>query len=420
MKTKSTYFLLAGQSTAHITLITLTISVLTLFFSSCKSSKKLEVPGKTVTSTDSILHTGAEDTGSYFPLIRHKKVALVANQTSLLRNAKGNYTHLVDTLLAQNIAVQKVFSPEHGFRGKADAGEKVSDNIDAKTGLPLISLYGSHKRPTSKQLKGIDVILFDLQDVGVRFYTYLSTLHYVMEAAAENHIPLIVLDRPNPNAAYIDGPVLQEKYHSFIGMHPVPVVYGMSIGEYARMINGEKWLRNGQTCDLQVVKLRNYTHHTQYTLPVKPSPNLPNAQAVALYPSLCFFEGTCVSCGRGTSMQFQIFGDPELPPSSYPFHFTPQPNEGAKHPKHQGKICYGKDLRKARVQAINLQWLRNAYASYPDKTRFFKPFFTKLAGTAALQNQIELGYSDEDIHKTWEPGLQKFKKIRAKYLLYPE
>ena len=420
MRIKSTYFFRAGQSIATIRLVALIFSVLSLFFLSCKSNQKVEKSGKVPLLHDTITHTGAEDTGAYLPLLQHKKVALVANQTSLIRNANGKYTHLVDTLLAKKITIRKVFSPEHGFRGKADAGEKVVDNIDVKTGLPLISLYGSHKRPTPEQLKNIDLILFDLQDVGVRFYTYLSTLHYVMEAAAENHIPLIVLDRPNPNASYIDGPVLQEKYHSFIGMHPVPVVYGMSIGEYAQMINGERWLRNGQPCDLQVIKLQNYTHHSPYKLPVKPSPNLPNAQAVSLYPSLCFFEGTSVSCGRGTSMQFQIFGDPELPPSSYPFSFTPQPNESAKHPKHQGKVCYGKDLRKARVHAINLQWLLNAYASYPDKTRFFKPFFTKLAGTEALQNQIELGYSEEDIRKTWEPELQKFIKIRAKYLLYPE
>ena len=394
-----------------------------LFLISCKTNTQ---GPKTISNQSEInttkLEVAASQLEKYIPLLKGKNVALVANQTSLIENAsfkKKKYTHLVDTLLALNISLKKVFSPEHGFRGKADAGEKVLDGKDPTTGIPIISLYGSNKKPKSNQLKGVDILVFDLQDVGVRFYTYTSTLHYVLEAAAEAAIPVIVLDRPNPNAHYIDGPILERKHESFIGMHPVPIVSGMTIGEYAQMINGEKWLKNGINCDLTVIPLANYTHKTAYELPVKPSPNLPNAKAINLYSSICLFEGTRISCGRGTETQFQIFGAPQLPSEKYTFSYTPIPNQGAKHPKHQDKLCYGMNLQEhKRLDEIELNWILNAYANYPNQKDFFIPYFSKLAGTAKLQNQIELGYSAIDIKKTWQPGIEKFKKIRLKYLLY--
>ena len=394
-----------------------------LFIISCKTNTQ---GPKTISNLSEIsttkLEVAASQLEKYIPLLKGKNVALVANQTSIIENPslkKEKYTHLVDTLLALNISLKKVFSPEHGFRGKADAGEKVLDGKDPSTGIPIVSLYGSNKKPKSNQLEGIDIIVFDLQDVGVRFYTYTSTLHYVMEAAAEAAIPVIVLDRPNPNAHYIDGPILERKYESFIGMHPVPIVSGMTIGEYAQMINGEKWLQNGINCDLTVIPLANYTHKTAYELPVKPSPNLPNAKAINLYSSICLFEGTRISCGRGTETQFQIFGSPLLASEKYTFSYTPIPNQGAKHPKHQDKLCYGMNLQEhKRLDEIELNWILNAYANYPNQKDFFIPYFSKLAGTAKLQNQIELGYSAADIKKTWQPGIEKFKKIRLKYLLY--
>ena len=398
---------------------------LSFFIISCKSNPKAVEKPIENQKNNTKLQVGANQLERYLPLLKGKKVGIVGNQTSLVNSNFNiphpeltNYTHLVDTLLHLNVNIVKVFSPEHGFRGNADAGEKVVDGIDSKTGLTIISLYGSNKKPSTTQLKGIDILLFDLQDVGVRFYTYISTLHYVMEAAAENNIPVIVLDRPNPNAHYVDGPILEDKFKSFVGMHPVPIVYGMTIGEYANMINGEAWLRNGLHCDLTVVPLKNYTHKTVYNLPVKPSPNLPNAQAVALYPSLCFFEGTTISCGRGTNKQFQVFGAPGLPKDLFPFQFIPQPNKGAKHPKHQGESCQGLDLQEVAVHKINLQWLLDTYTSTPDKDMFFNSFFDKLAGTNKLQNQIKLGYTQRDIRKTWLPNLEKFKKTRQRYLLY--
>src|SRR5690554_1614321 len=294
---------------------------------------------------------GAERFQVYSELLKEKNVGIVANQTSYLENEKQ---HLVDFLVSKKISVRKVFAPEHGFRGTADAGEHVKDGVDSKTGIPLISLYGNNKKPSQEQLKRIDVVVFDIQDVGARFYTYISTLHYVMEACAEAGIPVIVLDRPNPNGHYIDGPILEIEHQSFVGMHPIPVVHGMTMGEYAKMINGEGWLNNLENdppkekviCDLTVIKMENYTHKTPYFLPIKPSPNLPNDQAINLYPSLCFFEGTFVNAGRGTDMQFQVFGAPSLPAAQFPFTYTPQSNEGAKDPKFKGQLCYGKDLRQ--------------------------------------------------------------------------
>ncbi|QMU64431.1 MAG: DUF1343 domain-containing protein [Flavobacteriaceae bacterium] len=367
---------------------------------------------------DARIKTGAERIARYLPKLRNKKVAVVANQTSVIKKQRGEhrFTHLVDSLLSLKINIKKVFAPEHGFRGKADAGEFIQNTTDTKTGLPVISLYGKNKKPSKKQLKGIDIVIFDIQDVGARFYTYISTLHYMMEACAESGVSLIVLDRPNPNGHYIDGPVLEKKHMSFVGMHPVPVVYGMTIGEYAQLINGEKWLANKIRCKLTVIPLKNYTHDSEYSLPVKPSPNLPNDKAINLYPSLCFFEGTNVNAGRGTDEQFQIYGSPFLDKKG--FSYTPKANEGAKYPKHQHMICYGEDLRNTKkLDVLNLSWLIKAYRQ--NKTKyFFNAFFTKLAGTKKLQEQIEKGISEEEIRASWKKALEDFRKKREKYLIY--
>jgi len=365
------------------------------------------------------LKTGAEQIQTYLPLLQSKRIAVVANQTSVIANEKGGFTHLVDSLLNSEIDIKTVFAPEHGFRGKADAGEKVDDSFDTKTGLPIISLYGKHKKPTAEDLNGIEVVVFDIQDVGVRFYTYISTLHYVMEASAEQNIPVIVLDRPNPNRHYVDGPVLEKAYKSFVGMHPVPVVYGMTIGEYAQMINGESWLQNGVSCDLKVIRLDNYNPDKIYELPIKPSPNLPNAKSINLYPSLCFFEGTNVNAGRGTEMQFQVFGSPFLNKDYFDFQYTPKPNEGSKYPKHEGVVCYGEDLRNTiNLTSINLEWLIEAYQHSSKDKKFFIPFFTKLAGTGKLEGQIAQGLKAEEIRNSWQEGIEDFIKLRTKYLIY--
>jgi len=357
--------------------------------------------------------TGADNTAAYLPLLKDKKVGIVTNQTGILSTG----THLVDYLLEQKIKLQTIFAPEHGFRGTADAGEHVVDGKDTTTGLPIISLYGNNKKPKPEQLTGMDVLVFDLQDVGARFYTYISSLHYIMEACAENHIPLIVLDRPNPNGGIVDGPVLEKEFTSFVGMHPIPLLHGMTIGEYAQMINGEKWLKDGAQCTLTVIPCLQYQREMAYSLPVKPSPNLPNDQAVNLYASLCLFEGTNVSVGRGTEKQFQIYGSPYLPVSA--FSFTPVPNVGAKEPPYLKQLCYGEDLTgSAKVHQLQLKWLLKAYQTTADKTKFFTPFFTKLAGTKKLQQQLENGATEAVIRKSWEPGLTAFKAMRRKYLLY--
>lgn len=362
---------------------------------------------------------GANRTEEYLPLLKDKKVGMVGNQSSLIKKDNGEYVHVVDSLLKRDVNLVKVFAPEHGFRGKADAGEHVEDGKDPKTGLPIISLYGSNRKPSADQLEDIDVMIFDLQDVGARFYTYISSLHYVMEACAENNVPLIILDQPNPNGHYVDGPVLDPEYHSFVGMHPVPVVHGMTMGEYAQMINGEKWLQDGVQCELKVIKLDNYDHQKAYDLPVKPSPNLPNAKSINLYPSLCFFEGTTVNAGRGTDKQFQVFGSPQLDSTFYDYSYTPESKDGAKNPKHLGEKCYGKDLSETgRLDKINLEWLINAYKHTSDKSNFFNKFFTKLAGGPKLQKQIEKGMSAEEIRATWQDDLKVFKSKRKKYLLY--
>ncbi|QOG91160.1 DUF1343 domain-containing protein [Flavobacterium columnare] len=356
--------------------------------------------------------TGADNSSIYLPLLKDKRVGIVTNQTGILHDG----THLVDFLIDHKISIQKIYAPEHGFRGTADAGELIKDGKDYKTGLPIISLYGNNKKPKSEQLDGIEVMVFDLQDVGVRFYTYISSLHYVMEACAENNIPLLVLDRPNPNGNIIDGPVLETEFKNFVGMHPVPVLYGMTIGEYANMINGEKWLKNGIECKLKIISCKNYKRGMFYDLPVNPSPNLPNHQAINLYASLCFFEGTNVSVGRGTEKQFQIYGSPYLTEND--FTFTPLPNLGAKDPLWNGKVCYGEDLsRIEKVKQLELKWVIKAYKENSQTMNpFFNSFFTKLAGTKKLQQQIERGVSEKEIRKSWKKDLLKFKHIRLKYL----
>ena len=374
------------------------------------------------------IKTGADNYTNYLPLLKGKKVGVLTNQTGMVKKADTinsgkdinigyKSISIVDFLLDKNIEVSKIFAPEHGFRGTADAGELIKDGKDIQTGLPIVSLYGNNKKPKPEQLEGIEVLVFDLQDVGARFYTYISSLHYVMEACAENNIQLIVLDRPNPNGGIVDGPILEEEYQSFVGMHPIPVLHGMTIGEYARMINGEEWLKNNIRCNLVVIPCTNYKRDMAYHLPVKPSPNLPNDQAINLYPSLCFFEGTNVSVGRGTDKQFQIYGSPYLPKGN--FSFTPAPNEGAKDPVYNGKTCYGKDLtRIERINKLELKWLMDAYNTTEDKSKFFNTFFTKLAGTKQLQEQIEAGKTEDEIRKSWQEGLTQFKKMRKQYLIY--
>jgi len=358
------------------------------------------------------IKVAAAQTELYLHLLKGKNIAIVANQTSTI-----NSTHVVDSLLSLDISVKKVFAPEHGFRGKADAAEVVKDGFDIKTGLSIISLYGKNKKPTVAQLQGIDLILFDIQDVGARFYTYISTLHYVMEAAAELGIPVMVLDRPNPNGHYIDGPVLDMKYKSFVGMHPVPLVYGMTIGEYGQLINGEKWLKNGIRCDLTIIPLKNYTHNSEYSLAIRPSPNLPNDTSINLYPSLGFFEGTIINAGRGTEFQFQRYGAPFFAKSN--FSYTPKSNFGAKYPKHKAKLCYGVNLSNVKkLSSVNLEWLIDAYQKTPKTEKFFGKTFTIHAGNTKLQQQIEQGLTSKEIRKSWQKDLNAFKKIRKNYLIY--
>ena len=360
---------------------------------------------------------GANQIELYKFIIEGKSVAVVANQTSMIGS-----THLVDKLLSIGINIKVIFSPEHGFRNLADAGESIENGRDANTGIPLISLYGSHFKPTAQDLAGIDVVIFDIQDVGTRFYTYISTLHYILESCAENHVRCLVLDRPNPNGFYFDGNVLDTAYRSFVGMDPVPVVHGMTVGEYASMINEEGWLKNGVKCDLVVIKCKNYTHKTLYELPVKPSPNLPNQTSVYLYPSICFFEGTSISLGRGTSFPFQVFGNPDLPDRG--FSFVPESVPGAKNPPLLGKKCFGTDLRDAIEMKLapkpelNLDWVISAYNDFPKKDKFFNSYFDVLAGGPVLREQIQKGMTSDQIRETWKDGLAKFAKIREKYLLY--
>jgi uncharacterized protein YbbC (DUF1343 family) len=384
------------------------------------------------------VQTGADRMEVYLPLLKNKKVAIFANPTSVVGK-----THLVDTLLKSGIRIVKIFGPEHGFRGDADAGEHVGDQIDKKTGIPIVSLYGNHKKPTSEDLADVDVVVFDVQDVGVRFYTYISSLEYLLEACIELHKPLMVLDRPNPNGFYVDGPVLNKKFKSFVGMQAIPVVHGLTIGEYSMMLMGEKWLSEKAnkinsynvsttpTVDtpfhVQVIKCKGYTHQTIYELPVMPSPNLKDMQSIYWYPSTCFFEGTVLSEGRGTDKPFQIFGHPTLPKNLYAF--TPKPNAGAKNSKCFFQECYGWNLngtKAAVLKAVNnqiqLKHLLKAYEMFPGKDSFFlkNNFIDKLAGTDDLKKQIIEGKSEAQIRASWEPALAEYKAMRKKYLLYED
>jgi len=412
-----------------------------LLIVSCKAQKNAQQDTETIPR----ITPAAERISEYVPLLKGKRVGLFANQTSTV-----GHRHLADTLRNLGVDIRIIFGPEHGFRGTADAGEKVGNYIDKETGIQVISLYGAKRKPSAEELEKVDILVFDIQDVGVRFYTYISSLEEFMEAAFENGKPLILLDRPDPNGHYVDGPVLDKKYKSFIGMQSVPVVYGMTIGEYAMMIAGERWLnekannkydyyRNSKpTSDtpfyFQVIKCDNYTHKSKYVLPVRPSPNLPSIQSIYLYPSTCFFEGTVLSEGRGTSRPFQVFGHPSLPKNLYAF--TPNPNEGAKSSKLYGQVCYGWDLGgtpeevlKKVDNRIQLKWLLDAYQLFPGKDSFFiipksgkmeESFFNRLAGNNELWQQVKSGQSEDEIRKSWEPALSNFKKIRKKYLLYPD
>ena len=367
-----------------------------IVFVSCKNEPKLI--------------SGAEQTNMYIKKISNKNVGIVANQSSVI-----GQTHLVDSLNKLNINITKIFSPEHGFKGDKDAGKYISNKYEAITGIPIISLYGKNKKPSKDDMQNIDVLVFDLQDVGVRFYTYLSTLHYVLEACAENDIQVLVLDRPNPNGHYIDGPILDTNFKSFVGLHPVPIVYAMTIGEYAKMINGERWIND--LCDLEVIKMVNYNRDQLYELPIKPSPNLPNAKSINLYPSLCLFEGTNVSVGRGTDKPFQQFGSPYL--SIYDYSFVPVSGPGSKFPKHENKVCKGKNLENyPNLNHIDLGWLISSFNQTENKEVFFNNFFNKLAGNDKLRNQIEIGLNEDEIKNSWKNELENFKKIRLKYLIY--
>jgi uncharacterized protein YbbC (DUF1343 family) len=418
------------------------LGIVTIFQTTCGNAQ----PNESMVKGDGIIKSGADRMEVYLPLIKGKKVGIFANHTSLVGK-----THLVDTLLAKGINVVMIFAPEHGFRGEADAGEKVGNTKDSKTGIDIISLYGSKRRPSVEDLQKVDVLIFDIQDVGLRYYTYISSLEELMNAAIENAKPLLVLDRPNPNGFYVDGPVLEKPFKSFVGMQPVPIVYGMTIGEYGMMLVGEKWLsakanKNMETFQnsvptadtpfhFQVIKCAEYTHKSKYELPVAPSPNLPNMQSIYLYSSTCYFEGTDVSLGRGTDKPFQVYGHPTMPKNL--FSFTPRSVAGAKNPPQLNKTCYGADLSKEEIdinqpewQRIQLKYLMNAYQLFPDKSKFFlttkdKPqpqdyFFNKLTGNALLMEQLKSGVSEAEIRKSWEPGLAAFKVIRKKYLLYPD
>ena len=367
-------------------------------------------------SNDSVI-AGAYRIDDYRNLIKGKTIAVVANQTAMVGE-----THLVDMLIKEGMNIAAIMAPEHGFRDLADAGAKIESGKDKVTGIPVISLYGANYKPTPENLKGIDVVIFDIQDVGVRFYTYISTLSYALEACAENNVKCIVLDRPNPNGFLLDGNILDTAYKSFIGLHPIPIAYGMTIGEYATMVNGEGWLKGGVKCDLSVITCKNYDHSTYYELPVKPSPNLANQNAVYLYPSTCFFEGTSLSLGRGTPFAFQVYGSPRMPDRG--FSFTPESVPGASNPLFAGEKCYGVDLRNALNDGIvpkpqiNLEWIINAYNDFPEKDKFFTRYFDTLAGGPTLRQQIQQGLSAGQIRESWKDGLEKFGKIRAKYLLY--
>lgn len=398
-----------------------TVLLLFLMLSSCKGQQKQDEVSSNPSKTEPIpeIKVAANRTEIYLPMLQGKKVGVVANPTSVVFHG-NEHTHLVDSLLSHDVEVKQVFAPEHGFRGTADAGEHVKDGVDSQTGLPIVSLYGKNRKPSKAQLEELDVVVFDIQDVGVRFYTYIATLQLVMEACAENDTPIIVLDRPNPNGHYVDGPTMMKEHAGYLGLNPIPLVYGMTMGEYAQMLNGEGWLENGLKADLTVVHLENYTHASEYHLPIRPSPNLPNDVSITLYPSLGLFEGTNVNAGRGTEFQFQRYGASFMDSTQYDFKYVPEPNFGSKSPKEQGKVCYGRDLSQTpRMNEVTMEWVIDAYQNTTDKSKFFlTDGFTKHAGTPLLQKQIEQGMTNEEIKATWQNDLEKFKKIREKYLIY--
>ena len=379
------------------------------------------VPGYSQDLYDITIQPADATPANYVPLLKHKRVALVINQTS-----KVGDESLLDILLIRNIDVVKIFVPEHGFRGHDDAGASVENTVDSVTHLPVISLYGTHKKPKPEDLADVDIVVYDLQDVGVRFYTYISTLEYCMESCAENHKQFMILDRPNPNGFYVDGPILETENRSFVGMQPIPIVYGMTAGEYAQMLVGEQWVAHAADVDLKVMKCINYDHTKKYNLPVAPSPNLRTMAAVYAYPSLCLFEGTTISVGRGTNLPFQQYGCPEFE-GKYAYSFTPKSMEGAKSPPYQNKVCFGeivgteaREVLEKTNNSMRINWLITAWNKYPDKEKFFNNFFIKLAGTNKLQEQIKNGATEEQIHASWQTDIVAFKKIRKKYLLYPE
>jgi len=384
------------------------------FVVACKAppTKRQQIapPVKTV---DGQVKTGADQVENFYKTLAGKRVALVVNHTSLIGK-----THLADSLKALGANIVKIFGPEHGFRGNAADGELVNDSVDMRTGIALVSLYGKNKKPTQQQLENVDLVVFDIQDVGTRFYTYISTMHYVMEACAEARKKVIILDRPNPNA-FVDGPINEKPFQSFVAMHPIPIAHGLTVGELAQMINGEGWLTNKLQCDIEIIHVKNWKHADDFALPVGPSPNLPNNQAIKLYPSICLFEGTVISLGRGTPFPFQVLGNPEL--KNMPFTFTPVTIKGVSvKPPHENKVCYGIDLRAEKPERkINLNYLFTLYNAYPDKDKFFIPYFDILAGTPVLKQQIKDGLTEEQIRASWEPKLGQYKEMRKKYLLYP-
>lgn len=381
---------------------------------SCSDNPKQVHPDKQREATpENEIIVGAQQLDVLLSKLASQRVALLVNHTALVGK-----THIADTLLKRHVNLVKIFVPEHGFRGTADAGEEIKDGTDTKTGLPLVSLYGANKKATPQQLADVDIVVFDIQDVGTRFFTYVSSMHYMMEACAENNKKLIVLDRPNPNG-YVDGPVLQPELKSFVGMHPVPIAHGLTVGELARMINGEGWLGENKTCNLEVIPVKNWKHDDFYSVPVRPSPNLPDDQSIKLYPSTCLFEGTVLSVGRGTKTPFQVIGHPDL--KEMPFQFTPVGIAGmSKNPPHENKVCYGIDLRNVPVKRqIDLSYLISLYGEFPDKEKFFISYFDKLAGTTRLREQIKQGLDEATIRQSWQEGLNRYKEIRKKYLLYP-
>ena len=385
-------------------------------------SINIENKNKKSEITNGDIVVGANQISRYIDYINKKNIGIVANHTSVIFKKDNSYTHLVDSLLSLNIKISKIFTPEHGYKGENYNGENVSDRVDQNTGLKIISLHGKNReygKILDNDLIDIELMIFDIQDVGARFYTHISTLHYVMEACARNNIPLLVFDRPNPNGSYIDGPVLENENKSFVGMHPVPIVYGMTIGEYAQMINGESWLNNKLKCNLKIIKLLNYKHDSSYSLLINPSPNLPNDRSIFLYPSLCLFEGTNVSVGRGTTNQFQIFGSPYLDQKIYSFKFTPKPNQGSKYPPHNNEKCYGLDLRNNLLERkLSLNYIIDAYKNTTNKTEFFNDYFIKLSGTKDLKNQIINNTSEDVIRESWKDKIDEFKLVRKKYLIY--